>query len=285
MNIRKLIESKETEYIMEVHDAASARIVEDVGFKAAWCSSFTISTVKGLRDTNELTMTEALETVSEITNSTSIDVLLDADNGYGDYNNSMLLVKKAERLNIGGICVEDKKFPKINSLIDDRNGQMLDISTNCHKIEAMCSSRKNKDFVIVARTEGLIYGENKNDVLIRAKAYIDAGADAIFLHSRSKDCSEIYNFMQHWNNYAPVIICPTTYSKTTDPSIYSQMGISMVVWGNHMLRAAVHNMKRVAKTIFEEKKINSIDGQISSVQDIFDIQRMDEYYNNMKRFG
>lgn len=284
MSIKELLESNRTEYIMEVHDSLSARIIENAGFKGAWCSSFSLSATKGLRDINEMTMTDVLNVVDEITSATKIPVLLDADNGYGDFNNSMLLVKKAEKIKTSGICIEDKKFPKVNSLIDNRQQQMLSISEFCKKIDAMCNAREISDLSIVARTEGFIYDESAQEVVNRAQEYVNAGADAIFIHSRKKDITDIQEFFKLWKCDKPVVICPTTYCDT-EPEVYSKLGVSMVIWGNHMLRAAVNNMQYVAKRIYEDKKIISLDNNLTSVNNIFQLQHMDEYYENLKKFG
>lgn len=285
MSIKELLLSKKTEHIIEVHNALSAKIAENAGFRGVWCSSFTLSATKGLRDTNEMTMTDVINTVDEITNSSEIPVLLDADNGYGDYNNSMLLVKRAEKVNASGICVEDKKFPKVNSLIDNRSKQLLEIDDFCRKIQAMCCKREKEDFSIIARTEGFIYGESPLKVHERATAYAEAGADAIFIHSRKSNINEdIEKFMKLWSYNIPIVICPTTYSNT-NPKLYEDLGISMVIWSNQMLRAAVNSMKHIAENIFNNKSLEPSDEQLVSVQEIFKLQNMEEYNENLRKFG
>lgn len=163
--LRALFNSPETEFLMEAHNGISARIVEEAGFKGIWASGLTISAQYGVRDNNELSWTQVMDTVEFMLDATSIPILLDGDTGFGDFNNVRRLVCKLEQLGGAGVCIEDKLFPKTNSFIHGDRQPLADIEEFCGKIKAGKDSRKDADFCIVARVEALIAGWGMEEAL------------------------------------------------------------------------------------------------------------------------
>jgi phosphoenolpyruvate phosphomutase len=121
--LRELFEGPELGYLMEAHNGLSAKIVQEAGFKAIWASGLSISAALGVRDNNEASWTQVLDVMDFMTECTDIPILLDGDTGYGNFNNMRRLVKKLEQIGIAGVCIEDKVFPKRNSLLDDGTGR------------------------------------------------------------------------------------------------------------------------------------------------------------------
>ena len=119
--LRQLISSNQLEFIMEAHDGLSAKIVEETGFKGIWGSGLAISASLGVRDNNEASWTQVLDVIEFMSDATSIPILLDGDTGYGNFNNMRRLVKKLCQKGAGGVCIEDKIFPKTNSLFKGRS--------------------------------------------------------------------------------------------------------------------------------------------------------------------
>ena len=272
-----LINSNETEYIMEAHNAISAKIVENAGFHGIWGSGLTISASLGFRDNNEASYTDIFNVANTITKNINIPVVLDIDSGYGNFNNARLCVKEANKIGISVLCIEDKMYPKMNSYVN--NTQLLiDSDVFVNKILAM--KEVQKDFEnpigIIARTEALITNNGLDEALRRAYKYADAGADAIFIHSKRNNIGEISEFMKRWDKRLPVIISPTTYDNT-NPKIYSEIGIGIVIWGNYMLRASIEAMERVSKKIQFNRTPEVVRKDICDVQQIFDLVNLDEY--------
>ena len=133
--LKNMITSKKLEFIMEAHNGLSAKIVEEAGFKGIWGSGLSISAQLGVRDSNEASWTQVLEVLEFMSDNTSIPILLDADTGYGNFNNARRLVKKLEQRGIAGACIEDKLFPKTNSLLDNRQQPLADIEEFSMKIK------------------------------------------------------------------------------------------------------------------------------------------------------
>src|SRR5690625_1262831 len=207
--LKKLIESDELSFLMEAHNGLSAKIVEDTGFKGIWASGLSISASLGVRDNNEASWTQVLEVIEFMSDATKVPILLDGDTGYGNFNNMRRLVRKLEQRDIAGVCIEDKLFPKTNSFIDGETQPLADIDEFCGKIRAAKDAQTDPDFVVVARVEAFIAGWGLEEALKRAEAYRQAGADAILMHSKKSNPSDIEAFMKEWGNRHPVIIVPT----------------------------------------------------------------------------
>ncbi len=214
--LKKLITTPgELGFLMEAHNGLSAKIVEEAGFKAIWGSGLSISAAMGVRDSNEASWTQVLEVLEFMADNTNIPILLDADTGYGNFNNARILVRKLEARGVAGACIEDKLFPKTNSLLGTSEGKPLaSIEEFSAKIRAMKDTQRDPDFVVVARIEAFISGWGLDEALKRAEAYKAAGADAVLIHSKKSDNSEIASFCKAWNGKHPVVIVPTKYYTT-----------------------------------------------------------------------
>ena len=272
---RELLTSKSTEFILEAHNGISAKIVEETGFKGIWASGLSISGSLGVRDNNEASWTQVLDVVEYMSDATNIPILLDGDTGYGNYNNARRLVKKLEQRDIAAVCIEDKIFPKTNSFIGGEKQPLADIEEFSGKIKAMKDSQTDSNFSVVARLESFITGWGLESALERAINYSNAGADAILVHSKIDNYSEIQSFVDAWKEDCPLIIVPTKYY-TTPASEFKKSSISMVIWANHMLRTSITAMQSSAKTIYEEESLINIENKVASVKEIFRLQNADE---------
>jgi phosphoenolpyruvate phosphomutase len=269
--LKNLIYSDELDFLMEAHNGLSAKIVEEAGFKGIWGSGLSISAAMGVRDNNEASWTQILEVLEFMNDASSIPILLDGDTGYGNFNNARRLVKKLEQRGIAGVCIEDKLFPKTNSFISGEAQPLADIQEFCGKIKAMKDSQLDNDFMLVARVEAFIAGWGLGEALKRAEAYRLAGADAILMHSKKSDISEIEAFMKEWNNRSPVIIVPTKYYSTPTDK-FRDLGVSVAIWANHTLRSSITAMQKTTKQIFHDESLKQIEGEVVTVEEIFRLQ-------------
>ncbi len=264
-----LIRSPQLEFLMEAHDGLSAKIVEQSGFDAIWASGLAISTALGVRDSNEASWTQVLEVLEFMADATRIPILVDGDTGYGNFNNLRRVVRKLCQRGIAGICIEDKLFPKTNSFIGE--GQPLaDIDEFCGKIKAGKDSQTDPDFQIVARVEALISGWGMAEALRRAEAYREAGADAILIHSKQRTADEVLEFTREWAGRSPVVVVPTKYYSTPTDA-FREAGISVAIWANHNLRAALTAMQDVCRQIHREQSLGGVEGRIAGVDDVFEL--------------
>jgi phosphoenolpyruvate phosphomutase len=273
--LKSLLCTPELSFLMEAHNGLSAKIVEEAGFKGIWASGLSISAALGVRDTNEASWTQVLEVVEFMADGTSLPILLDGDTGYGNFNNMRRLVDKLEQRGAAGVCIEDKLFPKTNSFIDSEKQPLADMDEFSGKIKAAKDTQRSDDFCVVARVEALIAGWGLREALTRAEAYHQAGADAILMHSKRADASEIEAFMKEWGGRLPVVIVPTKYY-STPTQLFREIGVSTVIWANHNCRAAITAMRQVSRKIFEDQSLINVEGSIATVQEVFELQGEDE---------
>jgi phosphoenolpyruvate phosphomutase len=282
--LRQLLTSGETEFILEAHDGLSARIVEEAGFKGIWGSGLALSAQHGVRDNNELSWTQVVDTLEFMADATSIPILLDGDTGYGDFNNLQRLVAKLEQRGVAGVCIEDKLFPKTNSFIQGEAQPLEDMEVFCGKIRAGCDARRDEDFCIIARVEALIAGWGLDEAMMRAESYRQAGADAILIHSKQSRPDEVLAFAKEWADRCPLVIVPTKYY-STPTEVFREHNISLVIWANHMIRAAISAMQAAADSISRTESLIDVEGQVVSVSEIFRLQGADELLEAEKRYA
>jgi phosphoenolpyruvate phosphomutase len=273
--LKGMLLSDDLEFLMEAHSGLSARIAEEAGFKGIWASGLSISAAMGVRDNNEASWTQVLEVLEFMSDATAVPILLDGDTGYGNFNNARRLAKKLEQRGVAGVCLEDKLFPKTNSFIGGEQQPLADVEEFCGKLKAVKDSQEDPDFCLVARTEAFITGWDVKEALRRAEAYRLAGADAILVHSKKSGPDDVVAFMREWANRCPVVIVPTTYWNTPT-SIFEEIGISVVIWANHLLRASIAAMQTTAARIHGERTLAGIEGSIVPVAEVFRLQNADE---------
>ena len=280
---KKLLLSEHLEFICEAHNALSAKIVQEAGFRGIWASGLSISAQFGVRDNNEASWTQVLENLEFMSDATTIPILLDGDTGYGNFNNMQRLVRKLEQRHIAAVCIEDKLFPKTNSFLKGGTQPLADMQEFCGKIKAGKDAQTDPDFCLIARVEAFICGWGLAEALRRAEAYHQAGADAILIHSALSVPDEILSFKQEWGNRCPVVIVPTKYY-ATPTDVFRQHGFSMVIWANHMLRAAVAAMQKTARILKEHEHLLSIEDKVAPVSEIFRLQNAAELQEAEDRY-
>ncbi len=272
---RQLLTSDRTEFALEAHNGLSARIVEEAGFQAIWASGLSMSASLGVRDNNEASWTQVLEVLEFMADAVDIPILVDADTGYGNFNNVRRLVHKLEQRGVAAMCIEDKLFPKTNSFIRSEGQPLADIREFAGKITAAKDSQSDPDFSVVARVEALIAGWGQDEALRRATAYHDAGADAILIHSKRNTPDEILSFIEAFGNRCPVVIVPTMYA-TTPTETFEEAGVSLVIWANHMIRSSISAMQATAAEIHAARSVAGLEDRIASVKEIFRLQNAAE---------
>ncbi len=261
--LRRLIDSMPIVKVLEAHNGLSGLIVENCfvkqdnkkrEFDAIWISSLTQSAAKAKPDIGYLDTVSRLEGLNDILDVTTKPIIYDADNG-GPCEHFAFTVKSLERLGVSAVIIEDKIGLKKNSLFGtDVEQQQDSIDDFCEKIKTGKKSQVTENFMIIARIESLIL--EKNDAIERAKAYIDAGADAIMIHSRAKTFDEIKEFLKGYNkfeNRKPIVVVPSSYCEVTEEELIEN-NVNIVIYANHLLRAAYPAMVQTAKSILENHR-------------------------------
>jgi len=279
--LRRLINAKPIVRILEAHNALSALIAEntvvqrngqDVSFDGFWSSSLTDSTAKGKPDIEAIDITSRANSVNDIFEVTTKPMIFDGDTG-GKTEHFEFTVKSLDRIGVSAIIIEDKTGLKKNSLFGNDVVQTQDSIENfCDKITRGKQAQLSDDFMIIARIESLILEAGMKDALYRADAYISAGADAIMIHSKQKDPTEIIDFMQKFrskNKVTPVVVVPSSFNSVTIEE-FEEMGANIVITANHMLRAAYPAMLKVAKSVLENGRSLESEPDCMSIKEILE---------------
>ena len=280
---RQLLQSSNLDFLMESHNGLSAKIAEEAGFRGLWASGLSISAALGVRDSNEASWTQVLEVVEFMSDATRIPIMLDGDTGFGNFNNARRLVRKLEQRGVAAVCIEDKIFPKTNSFLKGSTQRLADKVEFSGKIKAAKDSQVDPDFSVVARLEGFIAGHSLDEVLDRADAYHEAGADALLVHSKKETAEEIAAFVEAWDRSCPLVIVPTTYDKVPADE-FRRLGISLVIWANHSLRSSIQAMQSTVREIFESESIGGLNGSIAPLSEVFRLQDTEELSEAEKRY-
>lgn len=280
--LRRLLNAKKMIRGLEVHNGLTGLIVENIMFMEngrhkefdfMWGSSLTDSTVRGKPDIEAVDVSTRIAGLNEILEVTSKPLVYDADTG-GQIEHFKFTVKNLERIGISAAIIEDKTGLKKNSLFGNDVDQSQDTIENfCAKIRAGKSAQVTEEFMIIARVESLILDKGLDDAIQRAKAYLNAGADGIMIHSRKKSPDEILEFCRIYSqleNRKYLVAVPSSYNSITDTELMSH-GVNLVIYANQLLRAAYPAMINVATSILKHERSLEVDGELLPIKDILEL--------------
>lgn len=280
--LKRLLGAKDLVRVLESHSGISSLIVENLevdfngrkrSFDAVWSSSLTESTNKGKPDIEVVDTSDRANTISSIFEVTTKPMLYDGDTG-GRPEHFVFTVKTLERLGVSAVIIEDKAGLKKNSLFGtDVHQQQDSITEFCEKISAGKSAQVTDDFMIIARCESLILDKGMDDAIDRCKAYLAAGADGIMIHSRREDGQEILDFCKHYQSFGvgrPLVVVPSSFDRITETE-FESAGVNIVIYANHMLRAAYPAMLDVAKTILQNERCFEARSKCLSIKEILEM--------------
>lgn len=276
-----LLSAKPLIRIIEAHNGLTGLIAEHTKinsgsevkeFHGMWVSSLCDSTAKGKPDIELVDHTSRIETIQQIMDVTTKPIILDGDSG-GLTEHFVHNIKTIERSGVSAIIIEDKIGLKTNSLFGESGGQDQDtIEGFQNKIAQGKAALTSKEFRIIARVESLILGKGQEDALRRAKAYIEAGADGIMIHSSQKSPDEILSFCDEFAKFktVPLVVVPSTYNSITEDEL-AKRGVNVVIYANHLIRAAFPAMQKTAESILLNSRSKEADDMLLSIKEILNL--------------
>lgn len=282
-SLRRMLQAKPLVRFLDIHNALSgliiehAKVVETPGgvreFDGMWGSSLTDSTAKGKPDIEAVDVSARMTTLNEVLEVTTKPIIYDADTG-GQPEHFQFTVRTLERLGVSAAIIEDKTGLKKNSLFGNEVAQTQDtIESFCHKIREGKKAQATDDFMIIARIESLILEKGVDDAFERAKAYLEAGADGIMIHSRQKSPDEIFQFCERYNqlpNRKTLVAVPSSYNQVTEEELQAH-GINVVIYANQLLRSAYPAMMDTAKSILTHHRSAECDERMLSLKEILEL--------------
>ena len=256
------------------HDALTAKLIGSYGFDAVWVSGLAVATmVYAIPDVNLTTMSDTLDAAIRIDRATDLPVIADCDNGFGGLNNVVRTLVEFEAAGIAAISIEDNLFPKRNSLLgSDTKRELIPDAEQARRLKAAKGAQTSSNFVLIARVESLIAGHGVEDACARADAYVEAGVDAILIHSRDKTLAEIEGFLGSWSGvgHVPLVAVPTLFPTFTDAEL-TEKGFNLIILANQPMRAAVKAVEETLSTLASERRASAVDPHIASVNHLFEL--------------
>jgi len=280
--LRRLLDAKPLVRLLEVHSGLTGLIVEhatdedDRGrreFDGMWASSLTDSTAKGKPDIEAVDLTSRMVTLNDVLEVTTKPIVYDGDTG-GRPEHFTFTVRTLERLGVSAVIVEDKEGLKKNSLFGTDVAQtQATVEDFALKLRAGKTAQATDAFMIIARIESLVLGKAVEDALERARAYIDAGADGIMIHSRQREPTEIFAFCERYARLAerrPLVAVPSSYNRVRERDL-AEAGVGLVIYANHLLRSAYPAMLATARSILRHGRSAEADAAVMPIADVLDL--------------
>lgn len=257
---------------MAAHNPLSALLAAEAGFDAIWASGFEYSASMGLADVSLVSMTQHLEMMRAMAARTPLPIVADLDTGFGNAVNAGFAAAEYLRAGAAALVIEDKTFPKVSSLTPGGRHDLVRLEEFQGKIEAACAARSRSEALVIARTEALIAGAGMAEALRRGRAYAEAGADLLLVHSKQPSPAEIEAFIDAWDGGIPLVLVPTAYPAMDVARMRATGKVGLAIWGNHALRAAVAAMQRVFARIRADGGIAGVEAEIATVEEVFRLQ-------------
>ncbi len=279
--LRQLLAQSNTICAVGCYDALTAKMIEQAGFEVAYISGASVSmALLGKPDLGLASYGEIFGQVQRIAQATEIPIILDADTGYGNYQNARRAFVEYEQIGIAGIQIEDQIFPKRCGHLDGT--QVVEISEMTTKIEAVLDVRQNPDTVLIARTDAR-QSLGLNEAIKRANLYAEAGADMIFVEGMHgvEECEVVAKEV-----IAPLIVNTGGRGLTPKLSLkkYEKIGFKIVLHPGVMQRAATFAMREMLCDLKENGNLTETKNGQMHFDEWFELVDLSEYKKTEKRF-
>lgn len=282
--LRELIE-KQTVVLPGAFNALTAMQIERAGFQALYISGAGLSAARGLPDIGLLSLTEVVSEAATITKAVTIPALVDADTGFGPPLAVMRTVKEFEQAGAAGMQIEDQDLPKKCGHLPGK--RLVSTSDMVNKICAASDARRNRDFLIVARTDARAV-EGLDEAVRRARTYIDAGADAIFPEAL-ESAEEFRLFARQLareGGKAPLVANMTEFGKTPYLSVgeFEDLGYRLVLFPVTALRMATKAVEQMLSELRNRGSQRDLVERMQTRMELYDLLRYAEYEQRDRHF-
>ncbi|PHS75501.1 MAG: methylisocitrate lyase [Porticoccus sp.] len=250
-----------------------ARQIEQFGFDGVYISGAVLAAELGLPDIGLTTLTEVTQRGYQINRATNLPTLIDVDTGFGEPMNMARTIFELENLGLSGCHLEDQVNPKRCGHLDGK--QLVNTQTMVRRVRAAVDTRRDSNFLIMARTDARA-SEGLESAINRAKAYLDAGADAIFPEALA-DEREFEAFRKAID--APLLANMTEFGKSRLMSReeLANLGVNLVIYPVSALRSAMGASHRLLQTIRKEGSQLSVVDQMQTRAELYELLDYADY--------
>lgn len=251
----------------------SAKLIQRHGFEGVYISGAVLSADLGLPDIGLTTLTEVAGRGQQIARMTDLPALIDADTGFGEPMNVARTIQTLEDAGLAGMHIEDQVNPKRCGHLDGKS--VVDLDTAVRRIRAAADARRDENFLVMARTDVRAI-DGVDAAIDRAKALVDAGADAIFPEA-----------MRTLEEFAavraavdvPILANMTEFGKSDLFTVdqLRDVGVNIVIWPVSLLRMAMGAASRALDTLTDEGHLTSRLGEMQHRADLYDLVDYEQY--------
>lgn len=277
VRLRELLNSAECVPMMGAYDVLSAKIIQGTGFPVLYTGSFVTGAAQfGLPDVGLVQMGDLLGLAREIAKETDIPLVCDADTGWYHAANIWRTVHEFESAGASAIHIEDTVFGKHTDLPP----QLLKTEDMVQRIKACVEARKDKNFLIIARTDAIYLGNNEEEAVSRINSYLKAGADAGFIVFKGS-VKPLAAFRKRING--PLIVTSVDFQDTIADE--TEAGANMSVYWPLALFAAFKAVKGVCEAFIKNKDASNLREYCFDEGLINQTISYERFLGNVERFG
>ncbi|AHH99692.1 isocitrate lyase/PEP mutase family protein [Kutzneria viridogrisea] len=271
--LRRMIEGEGTHLAPGAFDGLTTRLVEQAGFELVYASGGAIARSCGVPDIGLLSFTEVADRLAQLAEVTTLPIIADADTGFGNEVNAVRTIRTYERIGMAGLHVEDQTFPKRCGHLDDKS--LVPVAEMTLKIRAMLDARTDPDFVVIARTDAIAV-EGLDSALDRARAYLAAGADMIFVEA-PESVAQIEAVAEAIPQ--PKLINMFAGGKTpvVPRQRLAELGYRLVIIPSDLQRAAIAACQRTLRAILADGDSSAVLSELTTFAEREQIVRTSEY--------
>jgi 2-methylisocitrate lyase-like PEP mutase family enzyme len=261
-----------------VHSAITARIAERTGFDVLWLSGLEVSAERALPDLNVITLTEMAAELREVARASSLPVFVDGDNGYGSDELMLRAACMFAEAGATAMCVEDNEFPKRNSFYRGVGRSLEDVRVFARRIELVRG--RVPQLKLIARTEALVAGLGPDEAVIRARAYVDAGADAVFIQTITSTVGEFELVLERLRGTIPIMVTPTKMPGVLAADLH-QMGADVIIYSNVVMRTVIASLERCLSDLRRAERLSAVFDQMAHLEALFELTSTDDWLLNV----
>ena len=266
-----------------VADAFAARMVAMEGFEVCYMTGFGTSLTRlGMPDIGLLTMSEMVDNAARIADACGMPLVADADTGYGNAMNVRRTIREYERAGVAGLHLEDQAWPKRCGHLAGK--RVIPIAEMEAKLKAAVDSRKDADFVVIARTDAIAV-EGFEAALERAERYRAAGADLLFIEAPTS-MTQLETIGKRFEG-VPLLYNMAASGKTPalDNAAMARLGFRIAIFPNWVILAAIPAMRRALRELKSRGSIVDIRMEVATFKEFTDIAGLPDVQELENRYG
>lgn len=279
--LRELLSSGHITVAPGAFDGLSARLVEQAGFAAIYASGGAIARASGVPDLGLISLTSVVDRLASMVDVVEVPIVADADTGFGNALNAQAAARAFERAGVAAFHLEDQTFPKKCGHYDDKG--IVPATEMVQKLKAVRDALHDDDFVVIARTDAIAV-EGFAAAIDRASAYLEAGADVIFVEAPTTE-AEIEAIAKRLPGWKLINMFEGGKTPLLPAPRLEALGYHLVIIPSDTQRAAIKAMQRVLGAIAQDGSSAALRADMVTFKEREAVIGTADYLDRSKRYA